>query len=374
MIFRFVLICLVLRFDVRAEDRFQRTSQDSDGARYCDFDEARKNYNVTDLLQCIDRLVADLVDRESDRWVSEGQWNGSTGRQISFMDIFSSFFENSGPHQNNPLPVYPTSGQYPSNHPSVSGGTFGISPGFKLNLFEALSTISRHDDYKCVPRILCEMASGKLPGRSIGKQLSGFFDFFGRNTIMGWLSNFDIEGASPLLNFGRAVLLGYSNRGNSAACYETFPKCPKDMNSLIYYLNNYNGGFFRLFNRVQGGNYRDDSNRYYTVLLFEFLSVTDNSKVIIKGRITSGIKKDNRIRPVGNQIYFPSIKYYEHYEKQEPSSYKEISSGNEIIFPNQKSPKNTLIINSLQNHDYKSESNVWHKNVAFFPQVIKGTR
>lgn len=36
--------------------------------------------------------------------------------------------------------------------------------GFRVNLFDALSSISRHDNLKCVPRILCEIASGNPPG------------------------------------------------------------------------------------------------------------------------------------------------------------------------------------------------------------------
>ncbi|XP_034170832.2 uncharacterized protein LOC117600023 [Osmia lignaria lignaria] len=362
MIFRFILICLLLRTDVRAEDRFQRTPQDADGARYCDFDEARKNYNVTDLLQCIDRLAADLADRESDRLMNgKDQWNGSTGRQISFMDIFSSFFQNdpSVPHQGNPFPVYPTSGQHQPNYPAVSGGTF------QLNLFDALSSISRHDDYKCIPRILCEMASGKLPGRSLGKQWSGFFEFLGRNSFTGLLTKFDVETASPLLNFGRAMLLGYSNRGSSAVCYETFPKCPRNMNALIYYLNNYNGGFFRLFNKVQGGKYREN------------IGIRDHrdnySKIVLKGRIISGTK-DYRIGPVRNEIYFPSVKYYEHNEKQKFSDYEKPINDNEIVFPGQKTSKNEPVRNSLQNYVQKLEPNIWQNNIAFFPEEITNQR
>lgn len=126
------------------------------------------------------------------------------------------------------------------------------------------------------------MASGKLPGRSLGKQASSFFEFLGKNTlteyaeihfsielnveshlhftvlvpVSRWLTKMDVAGASPLLNFGRAMILGYSNRGSSLACYRAFPKCPRDSNELVYYLNNYNGGLFRLFNRFQVGRRR----------------------------------------------------------------------------------------------------------------------
>ncbi|XP_043253336.1 uncharacterized protein LOC122397906 [Colletes gigas] len=258
MIFKFILICFLLCFDVRAGDGFQMPPQEIDGARYCDFDGPRKNYNASDLLQCIDVLVADFVDRESSAENAKSQWNGSTGRQISFADVFANFFneDQSLLHQSASLPADTTSGYYQSNYPAISGGTFDSSPGFQLNLFDALSSISRHDDYKCVPRILCEMASGKLPGRSLAKQTSSLFEFFGKNALTEWLATVDVAGASPLLNFGRAMILGYSNRGNSLACYRAFPKCPRDSNELVHYLNNYNGGFFRLFNRLQFGKQR----------------------------------------------------------------------------------------------------------------------
>lgn len=84
-------------------------------------------------------------------------------------------------HQSGSLPAHSTSGYQQSNYPS---GTTALSAGFQLNfLAEALSTISRHDDYKCVARILCEMASGKLPGRSLGKRGSGFLEFLGRTVF-----------------------------------------------------------------------------------------------------------------------------------------------------------------------------------------------
>ena len=45
--------------------------------------------------RCIDELVVDLVDRESDGLTGgKGQSDGSTGRQISFVDVLSSIFNN----------------------------------------------------------------------------------------------------------------------------------------------------------------------------------------------------------------------------------------------------------------------------------------
>lgn len=51
--------------------------------------------NMVRRRRCIDELVVDLVDRESDELTSgKGQSNGSTGRQISFVDVLSSIFNN----------------------------------------------------------------------------------------------------------------------------------------------------------------------------------------------------------------------------------------------------------------------------------------
>lgn len=55
--------------------------------------------------------------------------------------------------------------------------------------------------------------------------------------------------ASPMLNFARAVVLGYSSNGNPAMCYRAFPRCPRNPDKLVHYLNNHNGGFFRFFSR-----------------------------------------------------------------------------------------------------------------------------
>lgn len=47
--------------------------------------------------RCIDELAVDLIDRESGVLKvsnGKGQLNGFTGRQISFMDVFSSVFNN----------------------------------------------------------------------------------------------------------------------------------------------------------------------------------------------------------------------------------------------------------------------------------------
>lgn len=56
------------------------------------------------------------------------------------------------------------------------------------------------------------------------------------------------------MNFGRAALLGLSGGGE---CDTAYPKCPRDEEQMLLYLNNHRGGFFRFFN---GGNsFGDDS-------------------------------------------------------------------------------------------------------------------
>jgi hypothetical protein len=55
------------------------------------------------------------------------------------------------------------------------------------------------------------------------------------------------------MNFGRAALLGLSG----GECDSAYPRCPRDENQMLYYLNNHRGGFFRFFN---GGNSFGDEN------------------------------------------------------------------------------------------------------------------
>lgn len=330
-------------------------------------------------------------------------------------------------HQGGSLPAHSTSGYQQSNYPS---GTTALSAGFQLNfLVEALSTISRHDDYKCVARILCEMASGKLPGRSLGKRGSGLLEFLGRTVFteyvflarlpsieffreidpstmflsllfsffFSWLAKIDVGGTSPLLIFGRAMILGYSNRGSSEPCYQAFPKCPRDMNGLVHYLNNYNGGFFRLFNRIRGGKYRESSgivdqrgekwkidNRVspslemrFNLFFHIYCTVEDYSKMDVKGRIVGGnsrkyIPIQSASEPViRNTVQLPVMSYQEYLKKKGIPGYDNMSS--EVIFPNERDPSPSVEepSNSVENDGAKSEWKVWRKDkIAFFPEVI----
>lgn len=62
------------------------------------------------------------------------------------------------------------------------------------------------------------------------------------------LTTFSIGDVSPIVLFGRAILLGYTSKENPYQCIYAFPRCPRNADDLIEYLNNYNGGFFRFFN------------------------------------------------------------------------------------------------------------------------------
>ncbi|KAG7206939.1 hypothetical protein KM043_000831 [Ampulex compressa] len=148
---------------------------------------------------------------------------------------------------------------------SIYPGETSVSPsGIGANLLDAIFSISRHDDYKCVPRILCEAASGKIPGRDFSGRLSSFLGNMGVNTFGEWLSWIDLAETSPILNFARAIILGYSNRGDSYQCYRAFPRCPRDPYRLVNYLNNHNGGFFQFFNKVNLYRPTPHANTTYT--------------------------------------------------------------------------------------------------------------
>lgn len=56
-----------------------------------------------------------------------------------------------------------------------------------------------------------------------------------------------MAGTSPVLNFVQATALGYSARGDPTMCYRAYPRCPRNSDKLVHYLNNHNGGFFRFF-------------------------------------------------------------------------------------------------------------------------------
>ncbi|KAJ8882899.1 hypothetical protein PR048_014725 [Dryococelus australis] len=127
--------------------------------------------------------------------------------------------------------------QYPQQYPLQQGGA---------SLVGALTAIAAYDDLQCVPRLLCEVAAGGRPGQS-GKKDS-LIPFLNKDMLITLLTIFNLGGTSPLLVFGRAVLLGVTAQGRPSACLSAYPTCPRDAEQLVYYLNNHRGGFFQFFN------------------------------------------------------------------------------------------------------------------------------
>lgn len=88
------------------------------------------------------------------------------------------YFEN-GPrppyYENGPRPPYSENGP----RPPYSGN--GPRPPYigqysqQNSILQALSSISRHDDLKCVPRLLCEVSSGTRPSSSGYYQPGGHY-------------------------------------------------------------------------------------------------------------------------------------------------------------------------------------------------------
>lgn len=61
---------------------------------------------------------------------------------------------------------------------------------------------------------------------------------------------------SSALVYGRAALLGVASGEHS--CHTAYPRCPRNEDDILYYLNNHRGGFFRFFNG--GAAFGDDTN------------------------------------------------------------------------------------------------------------------
>nr|CAH7741585.1 unnamed protein product [Callosobruchus chinensis] len=58
-------------------------------------------------------------------------------------------------------------------------------------------------------------------------------------TILSFLSSLKGVGSSPLIYFS-AALLGYTSKGNSGQCTQTFPNCPSDPDKLVQFFNGLN--------------------------------------------------------------------------------------------------------------------------------------
>lgn len=87
------------------------------------------------------------------------------------------YLENGNrPYLENGNRPYPPPPQYPENggRPEFLGPPYpyGPRPGYpgqypsQNSVLQALSSISQHDDLRCVPRLLCEVSSGTRPSSS----------------------------------------------------------------------------------------------------------------------------------------------------------------------------------------------------------------
>ncbi|XP_071643215.1 uncharacterized protein [Temnothorax longispinosus] len=265
MISKFIFVwCLsYLCSEAYAEHSSQYSQESSDNTQ-CIFNVSRKTYNVTDLLRCMDELTIDHFAQNNDRSLivrRTSQTDSSVYKENSYGfpygNIILNLLNNAQvPSEYHDFPLDFTTGNYQdtlNDRPNQFGG-------FGVNLFNALSSISRHDDLKCVPRILCEVASGKPPGeykRASTGNKEQYLGEFGRNAFNQLLVG--LAETSPILSFARAAVLGYSSNGNPTMCYRAFPKCPRNPDKLVHYLNNYNGGFFRFFNKAGHGSYPQSS-------------------------------------------------------------------------------------------------------------------
>ncbi|KAL0120771.1 hypothetical protein PUN28_008453 [Cardiocondyla obscurior] len=210
----------------------------------------------------MDELAIDLFARNNDRSFARqtSLTDSSTYKEndfgIPYGNIFLNLFNNAQVLSEF-LPLNSITGNHQLDTPNDRPNQFG---GVGTNLFNALSSISRHDDLKCVPRILCEMASGKPLGEyKLASTMNNeeYLAESGRNIFTQWFTG--LADMSPLLGFARAAVLGYNSNGNPAMCYRAFPNCPRNPDKLVYYLNNHKGGFFRLFNRAGYESYPQSS-------------------------------------------------------------------------------------------------------------------
>ncbi|XP_069680268.1 uncharacterized protein [Periplaneta americana] len=144
--------------------------------------------------------------------------------------------------------------QFPGFLGQQPGGQYftqGQNPyGQQSSVIGALTSIAKYDDLKCVPRLLCEVAAGGRPGYTSGKQ-DYVIPFVNRDTLMSLLTLINFDTTSPLMVFGRAILLGMTTKGSPSTCFSAYPTCPRDPDRLVDYLNNHNGGFFRFFGTNQ---------------------------------------------------------------------------------------------------------------------------
>ncbi|XP_046745582.1 uncharacterized protein LOC124410904 isoform X2 [Diprion similis] len=221
----------------------ESSRQEPSGLNPCNFNWEVETNSVSDLLKCIENLAED--SKSTSLAFPKDQETQARQRPGSYE------FSNGGLGN---APYRPSRPKDPPQYPFGSGpyGSEGFPESSDLGLADALTSISQYDDLKCVPRLLCEIAGGSKPGGGDYKASSP--GSFGMNTVLGLLTGYNFEEASPLLGFAKAALLGYSNKGDPSVCYEEYVRCPKNPRALVHYLNNHNGGFFRFFQNTRNSN------------------------------------------------------------------------------------------------------------------------
>ncbi|XP_046426533.1 uncharacterized protein LOC124182829 isoform X1 [Neodiprion fabricii] len=234
---------------VSVKKQHESSGQEPSGLNPCNINSEVKTNSVSDLLKCIENLAEDSKSASfafpKDQETQGRQRPGSYG------------FANGGLGGALYRPGRPKD---PPQYPFGSGlyGSEGYAESSDLGLADALTSISQYDDLKCVPRLLCEIAGGSKPGG--GNYKASSLGSFGMNTVLGLLTGYNFEEASPLLGFAKAALLGYSSKGDPSVCYEEYVRCPKNPRALVHYLNNHNGGFFRFFKNTRHSNVAQSSN------------------------------------------------------------------------------------------------------------------
>lgn len=144
------------------------------------------------------------------------------------------------------------------------------------------------------------------------------------------LSTLNVFDVSPIITLGSAVLLGITSNGNDRQCITSYPKCPTNTDALIYYLNNYNGGFFRYFNGIQSSNNFKSTTYAREYPNYMYVGKYDDSNTIRIGGNLPNAEKRILTKPY-NEFY--SKLYTQH-----------------IKFP----LENTFPIKSYQIYQYKS--------------------
>lgn len=207
------------------------------------------------------------------------------------------------------------------------------------------------------------------------------------------MTNFNFAESSPLLSFGKAALLGYTSKSNPRNCYQEYPKCPRNPDRLIHYLNNHNGGFFRFFNKLNHGNnpYTRPyivQSKYCGFVLNDFIIIKYYEKYLNTSRCNRFfffLDKQNQPSSLGfgfkidsdqtgtSELKFDSVsendtRYYE------PRIRNQL---NRVVFPDDE--RSTIFVDTsnrlpktLFDSDYSdTDDDGQHDSSNFFPQVIK---